>query len=63
MLVDGKVRRICITKVDEVKNVNRIDESYLPEETFLVESDGKEIKIRKTNRCNYWSRSRRTCSS
>ena len=48
MLVDGKVRRICITKVDEVKNVKRIDESYLPENTLLVESDGKEIKIRKT---------------
>ena len=48
MLVDGKVRRICITKVDDVKNVNRIEESYLPEETVLVEKDGKEIKIRKT---------------
>ncbi len=32
MLVDGKIRRICITKVDDVKEVQRIDESYLPKE-------------------------------
>ncbi|MDD4058866.1 MAG: FAD-dependent oxidoreductase, partial [Bacteroidales bacterium] len=48
MLVDGKVRRICITKVDDVKKVNRIEESYLPEDTVIVEKDGSEIKIRKT---------------
>ena len=48
MLVDGKVRRICITKVDDVKKVNRIEESYLPDDTVIVEKDGSEIKIRKT---------------
>lgn len=48
MLVDGKVRRICITKVDDVKKVNRIDEYYLPENTLIVEKDGKEVNIRKT---------------
>ena len=32
MLVDGKIRRICITKVDEVKSVSRIEDSFLPEE-------------------------------
>ncbi len=53
MLVDGKVRRICITKVDEVKNVRRIDESYLPEEdkkesTKEVGSFTPAIKIYKT---------------
>jgi len=49
MLVDGKVRRICITKVDNVKNVQRIDESYLPEEE-AVEKSGKDdsVKVFKT---------------
>ncbi len=37
MLVDGKIRRICITKVDDVKSVKRIDESYIPD---LPESNG-----------------------
>ncbi len=31
MLVDGKVRRICITKVDEIKEVKFIPQDYLPE--------------------------------
>lgn len=31
MLVDGKVRRICITKVDDVKEVKRIPEQFMPE--------------------------------
>ena len=30
MLVDGHVRRICITKVDGVKHVRRIEEASLP---------------------------------
>ncbi|MFA5850751.1 MAG: FAD-dependent oxidoreductase [Bacteroidales bacterium] len=42
MLVDGKVRRICITKVDDVKNVNRIDESYLPD--LEIPTAGEKIK-------------------
>ena len=32
MLVDGHVRRICITKVDGVRSVKRIDEATLPPE-------------------------------
>ena len=44
-LVDGKVRRICITKVDDVKEVNRIDESYLPMEEKTT--NGK-VRIFKT---------------
>lgn len=55
MLVDGKVRRICITKVDDVMNVRRIDESYLPELEIPAEN-GKinaselkpDIKVYKT---------------
>ncbi len=45
MLVDGKVRRICITKVDDVKQVNRIEETYLPENP---QTDSKSIKVYKT---------------
>ena len=38
MLVDGHVRRICITKVDGVQSVKRIDEATLPPEdkSFLA---------------------------
>ena len=46
MLVDGKIRRICITKVDNIKEVTRIDESYLPEE----DTNSKDsIKVYKTS--------------
>lgn len=48
MLVDGKVRRICITKVDQVKSVQRIDESYLPAEQVAEAGAGRETKIFKT---------------
>lgn len=37
MLVDGKVRRICITKVDGVKEVVRIPEGFLTEEVLFPE--------------------------
>lgn len=33
MLVDGEVRRICITKVDDVKSVKEIPEDYRPRVT------------------------------
>ena len=46
MLVDGKIRRICITKVDGVKEVNRVDESYLPKEDVNTKSS---IKVYKTS--------------
>lgn len=49
MLVDGKIRRICITKVDEVENVRRIDESYLPEEERQIEpQETKKQRVYKT---------------
>lgn len=38
MIVDGKVKRICITKVDGVKEVKE-----LPGENFLADNDGVEI--------------------
>lgn len=31
MLVDGKIKRICITKVDGVKEVSEISKDYMPE--------------------------------
>ena len=47
MLVDGKIRRICITKVDGVKEVRRIDkeDTILPEPK---EQQPREVKIYKT---------------
>ena len=35
MLVDGKVRRICITKVDRVKEVRRILDGFLSQEEAI----------------------------
>ena len=37
MWVDGAVRRICITKVDHVKEVKRIPEEFLPKPTAYKE--------------------------
>ena len=45
MLVDGQVRRICITNVDGVKEVREIPKDYLPEST---PANAKETKIYKT---------------
>jgi NADPH-dependent 2,4-dienoyl-CoA reductase/sulfur reductase-like enzyme len=46
MLVDGKVRRICITKVDNVKEVRRIPDGFLSsDETGPRE---QPLKIYKT---------------
>lgn len=46
MLVDGVVRRICITKVDNVKKVEEISRGYFPKAT-PIDKD-QEIKIYKT---------------
>ena len=43
MLVDGQVRRICITKVDGVKEVNRIQEATLPPEYEAPLADSRKI--------------------
>ena len=45
MLVDGKIQRICITKVDTVKEVNEIPKDYQP---VYSENPQQEIKIYKT---------------
>ena len=46
MLVDGKVRRICITKVDNVHEVREISKDDQPE---LMEYPQREVKIYKTS--------------
>ena len=51
MLVDGRVHRICITKIDDVKEVRRIEEATLPPEdssTSLRMTEGEPRKIYKT---------------
>lgn len=45
MLVDGKIRRICITLVDGVKEVREIPKGYQPD---YSENPQKEVKIYKT---------------
>ena len=45
MLVDGKIRRICITLVDGVKEVREIPKDYQPEPSVNPQ---KEVKIYKT---------------
>ncbi len=45
MLVDGKIRRICITKVDGVKEVREIPKGYCP---GVEANPQKEVKIHKT---------------
>ena len=45
MLVDGVVRRICITLVDNVKEVNSIAAEYQPE---AIENPQTEVRIHKT---------------
>ena len=47
MLVDGKVRRICITPVDGVKEVRRIDsQSHL--DILSTKHEGGDLKVYKT---------------
>jgi FAD dependent oxidoreductase./Pyridine nucleotide-disulphide oxidoreductase./BFD-like [2Fe-2S] binding domain. len=45
MLVDGKIRRICITKIDGVKEVREIPKDYQPE---FATNPQKELRIYKT---------------
>jgi glycine/D-amino acid oxidase-like deaminating enzyme/Fe-S-cluster-containing hydrogenase component 2/bacterioferritin-associated ferredoxin len=47
MLVDGQIKRICITKVDGVKKVEEIPANYLPYPSHVVTSH--ESKILKTS--------------
>ena len=46
MLVDGQIRRICITKVDGIKNVSEIPHDYSPEANPV--NTEKPIDIYKT---------------
>ena len=45
MLVDGKIRRICITKVDDVHEVCELSKDYQP---AVGENPQREVKIYKT---------------
>ncbi len=45
MLVDGKIRRICITKVDDVHEVRELSKDYQPD---FAENPQTEVKIYKT---------------
>lgn len=47
MLVDGVVKRICITKVNGVKKVEEINSNYLPADTHNTQSE-ESTKIYKT---------------
>ena len=48
MLVDGKIRRICITKVDDIKEVRRIDSDQLIMDNCQSPSVNRQLKIYKT---------------
>ena len=43
MLVDGRVHRICITKIDDVKEVQRIQEATLPPEEPAKPAESRKI--------------------
>ncbi|MFP4621817.1 MAG: FAD-dependent oxidoreductase [Bacteroidales bacterium] len=43
MIVDGEVRRICITRVDGVKEVHEIPDDYEPRETKMLSRKAKNI--------------------
>ncbi|MDR1951589.1 MAG: (2Fe-2S)-binding protein, partial [Bacteroidales bacterium] len=47
MLVDGEIRRICITKVDDVKEIREIPADFYPDGTPLCPEE--PIKIFKTS--------------
>ena len=47
MLVDGVIRRICITKVDNVKEIREIPKNFSPNE--LPIKTNEPIKVYKTN--------------
>jgi len=46
MLVDGQIKRICITKVDDVKEVKEVPHDYTPE--HIHEDDADAVKVFKT---------------
>ena len=46
MLVDGQIKRICITKVDNIKEVSEIPKDYTP--SIISKNTDQQIKIYKT---------------
>jgi len=46
MLVDGQIKRICITKVDDVKEVKEIPQDYTPPAINYIREEG--VKVYKT---------------
>ncbi|MEZ5198589.1 MAG: 2Fe-2S iron-sulfur cluster-binding protein [Bacteroidales bacterium] len=46
MLVDGEMKRICITKVDNVKEIREIPRDYTPEQ--VVVNKDKAVNVYKT---------------
>ena len=55
MLVDGKIRRICITKVDGVKEVREVTELYDRFPNRTQRRTGRDL----SNRCgHHWCRPR-----
>ena len=60
MLVDGQIKRICITKVDDVKEVKEIPQNFEPTQSNYQNKEA--VKVYK-NFCRYnWCRSCRTCN-
>ena len=45
MLVDGRIRRICITPVDDVKEVRELSKDYFPD---VQEAKPRSVKVYKT---------------
>ncbi len=43
MLVDGKVKRICITKVDGIKEVTEIPKEYTPTIEYINETEPVKV--------------------
>ena len=43
MLVDGKIKRICITGCDGVKNVSEIPDGYVPESLDYVKNESPDV--------------------
>jgi glycine/D-amino acid oxidase-like deaminating enzyme/thioredoxin reductase/Fe-S-cluster-containing hydrogenase component 2/bacterioferritin-associated ferredoxin len=43
MLVDGKVKRICITRIDGVKEVSEVPKDYRPEPTLIDKTTATKV--------------------
>ncbi len=43
MLVDGEIKRICITRVDGVKEVSEVPHDFCPTQTSYIKDKGNEV--------------------